>query len=69
MELMPELERRVLLAGLLDVVAVMMAMQQNAQEIYWVKQAGLSEIAFLLSYQTSSCIYIDNQAALPCNFA
>ncbi len=33
MELMPELERRVLLVGLLDVVAMAMAMQQNDQEI------------------------------------
>lgn len=67
MELMPELVRRELLVGLFDVVV--MAMQQNDQEIYWVTQAGLNEIAFLLSYQTSSCTYIDNRAAQPYNFS
>lgn len=66
MELMPELERRVLLVGLRDVVV--MVMQGNEQEIYWVTRAGLNENAYRLSYQTSSCIDIDNQAALPRNF-
>lgn len=58
MESMPELERR-------DVVV--MAMQQNEQEICWATQAGTNEVAFPLSYQISS--YIDNQEALPRNFA